>query len=485
MRSLLSQLMWGETMLFVELDKERRRSITNQIYTQLRKKIMHGELKSGERLPSSRELAKDLHVARNTVLTAFDMLVSEGLAVSVPGSGIYVSREAAELPLPETPQADHYTPSLAADRIPLNAVNFDSGIPALELFPRSKWNRFFSRAFLDAPISALGYDDPQGRPELRKTLAAYLEKSRGIHCDPDQIIITSGAKQGLTLIAKCLLDENSEVLLEDPSNANVRQIFSYHTNRILPVPVDGQGLVMKQLPSDGMPKLIFVTPSHQFPMGGILPIQRRLELIQYARRKGCWLLEDDYDSEFRYDGAPVRSLFELDDNRVIYVGTFSKIMFPSLRLGYLVLPHPLVEQCLTWKRLADHHSNSVYQLALTHFIESGEFEKHISRMKKIYYKRRCNLLALLEKYFPGQVRIYGDAAGMHVVAGFHEVVFTPELIRRIRNTGVYLVPVEKHSALGGHVDQVILGYAQLDPEEMEKGLIKIKNCIDWEKAHCE
>ncbi len=465
-------------MLFIELDKEKKRSITNQIYTQLREKILRGELKSGERLPSTRELSKDLHVARNTLLTAFDMLVSEGFAVSAPGSGVYVSRAAAELPLPEPPQTDCYAASLSADRIPADAVNFDSGIPALELFPRSKWNQAVSRAFLEAPVSALGYDDPQGRPELRKALAAWLEKSRGIHCDPDQLVITSGAKQGLTLIAKCLLDQNSGVLLEDPSNLNVRQIFSYHTDHITPVPVDCEGMVTDQLPASGRPTLIFVTPSHQFPMGGILPVQRRLDLIRYARQNGCFLAEDDYDSEFRYDGAPVRSLFEFDGNRVVYVGTFSKVLFPSLRLGYLVLPYPLVGQCLEWKRLADHHSNSVYQLALTRFIESGELEKHISRMRKVYYSRRCNLLALLEEHFPGQVSIYGEAAGMHIVAEFKEVVFTPELIHRIRDAGVYIVPVESHSIRGGHMDQVILGYAQLGPEEMKQGLIKLRQCIN-------
>ncbi|MPM63953.1 HTH-type transcriptional regulatory protein GabR [bioreactor metagenome] len=360
-------------------------------------------------------------------------------------------------------------------------MNFDSGIPALELFPRGKWNQAVSRAFLDAPVSALGYDDPQGRPELRRALAAYLEKTRGFSCDPDQIIITAGAKQGLTLIAKCLLDQNSQVLVEDPTNANVRQIFSYHTEHLLPVPVDGQGMITQELPQGGTPGLIFVTPSHQFPMGGILPLQRRLELIRYARQKGCWLIEDDYDSEFRYDGTPVRSLFELDNQRVIYIGTFSKVLFPSLRLGYLVLPRLLVEQCLTWKRLADHHSNSVYQLALASFIESRALEKHIAHMKKIYDHRRGRLLELLDQHFAGRVRIYGGTAGMHVVAEFQDAVFTPELIQRIRTAGAYLVPVEKHSVLGGHENQVILGYAQLSPEEMERGLLMIKSCIGGAK----
>jgi GntR family transcriptional regulator/MocR family aminotransferase len=294
-------------MLFLELDKRHRRSLARQIHAQIREKILSGDLKCGERLPSSGSFRKASGV-RNTVLTAFDLLVSEGLAISAPGSGVYVSPAAAELPAREPPPADGYGVSLSADRIPADAVNFDSGIPALALFPRSKWNRVVSGAFLDAPVSALGYDDPQGRPELRAALADWLERTRGLHASPDRIVVTSGAKQGLTLVAKCLLDAGSRVLIEDPSNWNVRQIFSYHTDRIMPVPVDRDGIVTDALPAGCDPALVFVTPSHQFPMGGVLPLQRRLALLQYARQTGCVLVEDDYDSAFRYDGAPVRSL---------------------------------------------------------------------------------------------------------------------------------------------------------------------------------
>lgn len=462
-------------MLFIELDREHNRSFTKQIYKQLRKQILCGELKYGERFPSTRELSSELHVSRNTVLTAYDMLVSEGFANSIPGSGIYVSQSAASLPLYATSVTDYSVASLSSDVVPQYAISFDSGIPALDLFPRSRWNRIVAHTFREAPVSALGYDDPQGRPELRGVLASYLKKTRGINCNPEQIIITTGAKQGLTLIAKCLLNQNSEVWLEDPSNANVRQIFSYHTNLITPIPVDHEGIQTDQFPQNKKPTLIFVTPSHQFPMGGILPIQRRLELIGFAKRSGCYLVEDDYDSEFRYDGIPVNSLYELDNEHVIYVGTFSKVLFPSLRLGYIVLPYPLLEQCREWKRLADHHSNSIYQLALMHFIESGELERHIMRMKKIYYKRRCKLLELLETHFPKQVHILGESAGMHVVAAFDGVAFSPELVRRIKDEGVYIVPVENHGVIKGkHIHQVILGYAHLNPEEMEEGLIKVK-----------
>lgn len=214
-------------------------------------------------------------------------------------------------------------------------------------------------------------------------------------------------------------------------------------------------------------------------MGGILTIQRRLELVNYARKSGCYLVEDDYDSEFRYDGAPVNSLYELDPQRVIYVGTFSKILYPSLRLGYLVLPLQLVTQFREWKRLSDHHSNSISQLALMRFIESGDLERHVRHMKKVYRSRRNLLLDLLAQYFPDQHRVLGDSAGMHLILEMKEVVFTHDLIKRICDAGVYTVPVEDHALIKGrHLNQIIIGYANLSFREIEHGLQVIKAAID-------
>lgn len=463
-------------MLFIELDKGSKRSYTKQIYRQFREKILNGELKPGERLPATRALSSELSVSRNTILSAYDMLMSEGYVQGIIGSGVYVKHGAQAFHQPEKMVE---APSLEADDLPHNMINFDSGIPALDLFPRGKWNRFITKAMNEAPLSALGYDYPEGRPELRRVLAAYLKKVRGVDCHPEQIMITAGTKQGLSLIAKCLLNEHSEVWLEDPTNRNVKEIFSYHTDHITPIAVDAQGIQTNLFPRNKAPTFLFVTPSHQFPMGGILSIQRRLELAQFARDTGCYIVEDDYDSEFRYDGEPLNSLFELNRQQVIYVGTFSKILFPSLRLGYLVLPYPLVEKCRHWKRLGDHHSNSINQLALMGFIESGELERHIMRSKKIYGKRRDFLLSLLEKYFPHKVKVYGAPAGMHIVAEFDGITFTKELVARLKDTGTYIVPVENHAMIkGNHSSQIILGYAHLNQTQMEEGIINIKNVLE-------
>ena len=279
----------------------------------------------------------------------------------------------------------------------------------------------------------------------------------------------------MSLVAKCLLNSQSKVWIENPSNSNVQQIFSYYTQQITPIEVDNQGLQPALFPTGEKPTLIFTTPSHQFPMGGILPMQRRIELVQFARKSGAYILEDDYDSEFTYDSPPSKSLFELDSERVIYVGTFSKIMFPSIRLGYLIVPLCLVSKMRELKRLADHHSNSAYQLALLRFIESGDLERHIRRMKKVYRSRRDCLLELLHSCFGERVRIFGTAAGMHVIAEFKDLTFTAERAKGLLRSGVYVVSVENHSIEKGiHNNQIILGYAGLEREAMSLGIDLLK-----------
>lgn len=465
-------------MLYLEIKKDNKRAYKVQIYNQLREKILNGELRSGMRLPSSRELASELDISRNTVLSAYEMLISEGYVISKAGSGVYVNKGVQAI-RQKNEVIDIRFSSISNDVITKDVIDFDSGIPAIDLFPRGKWNRVVTQAFNEAPISALGYDYPEGRLELRRTIVEYLKKARGIKCEPEQVIITAGAKQGISLIAKCLLDRNSKVWIEDPTNRNVVQIFSYHTRHITPVPVDEEGIQTELFPKNCAPEVIFVTPSHQFPMGGILSIQRRLQLAEFARNTGCYIIEDDYDSEFRYNGQPINSLHELNRENVIYIGTFSKVLFPSLRLGYMVLPFSLVDLCREWKRLADHHSNSINQLALARFIENGEMERYIMKSKKLYFKRRNLLISLLNEFFPGKVKIYGAPAGMHIVAEFDSVDFTKDLINRFKENGINVIPVENHAITKGiHTNQIILGYAHLDPSMLEQGLLRIKSVLE-------
>jgi len=467
--------------MYLTIEKTKGSRLTQQIYTKIRTRILNGELKPGEKLPSSRKMAKDLGVSRNTVLAAYDFLFSEGYIAGKTGAGMFVS---PGMELPKQPEAvrDYALSVFSPHEITKGEIGFYPGTPDVSLFPRPKWNKALGRAIREAPDSAFGYDYPQGRPELRNVLRDYLKRARGISCDPEQIIVTTGTKQSLTLAGKCLLAKDSEVLIEDPGNGNVKDIFSFHTEKIYPLPADGEGIMPSGFARFSAPSLIFTTPSNAFPLGGALPIARRLALIRYAREKGAWILEDDYDSEFCYQGPPVHALQALAPDIVVYTGTFSKIMFPSVRLGYMVLPYPLVNECRRLKHLCDHHTSSLTQLALMEFIESGELERHVFRMKRLYKKRRDFLISLLLEYFPGKVTVWGGAAGMHVAAQFPGVSFPGALFSKIKAAGVGVVPVSEHTLQKGkYDDMILLGFGNLPEEKIKAGLSVLKKILSEEK----
>ena len=327
--------------------------------------------------------------------------------------------------------------------------------------------------------SVFGYDHPEGCVELRIALARSLAKTRRVRCHPDQLVITAGAAQAFSLVARLLLSSGNEVIIEDPVTYDVQRIFSAADAVLSPIPVDENGMQTALLPREIRPAFVFVTPSHQFPLGGLLPIQRRIYLIQFARTARCYIVEDDYDSEFRYNGTPVSSLQELDPEHVIYVGTLSKSLSPALRLGYVVLPPPLVEQCRFLKQLTDLHSPVVEQLTLARFIEEGHLERHILKMKRIYRKRREALIAALTTNFPHRVRVSGDATGLHLIAEFHGRAFTEQMLADLEDAGVRLYPVERHAIRKDrHQSKVILGYGNLTPGEIEEGVRRMKTVLD-------
>ena len=373
-------------MFWIPIDKSLDTPLIRQVYEQIRMRILRGELQAGQQLPSTRELASDLQISRNVILEAYDQLFSEGYIISHKGSGTYVAQGvlleqmSTEQPLPLINNAD-----FTKDREDL--IDFRSGIPDLNLFPRKKWSTLSRQVYDESPAYVFGYDAPEGRFELRRILSSYLLKTRGVRCHPDQLVITTGATQALSLIAKLLLSPSDEVIIEDPITHEIQTIFSSTGASLCPIPVDEHGMKTDLIPLDKKPSFIFVTPSHQFPIGGILTIQRRIQLIQFAQTSGCYIVEDDYDSEFCYKGAPISSLQGLEPSRVIYIGTFSKILFPALRLGYLVLPPALIERCRELKWFTDLHTPSLEQLILARFIEEGYLEHHISKMKKIYQNK--------------------------------------------------------------------------------------------------
>ncbi|MFD0710824.1 PLP-dependent aminotransferase family protein [Paenibacillus sp. GCM10027626] len=464
-------------MTWIDIDRTSGIPLYRQIYEQFRKKILQGEMQCGEQLPSTRELASYLQVSRNIIVEAYEQLLAEGFIEGRHGSGtyvaegIYLERLDHEWVIPCNPAAD-------SEKEHGDIINFRHGIPALDLFPRRLWGQLAKQIYNDAADATFGYGQPEGCHELRVVLARYLLKTRGVICDPEQLIITTGATQALSLIAKLLHTPGSEVIVEDPITHEIHTIFSLPGTTLQPVPVDQYGLRTDLLPINKKAGFVYVTPSHQFPLGGVLPIQRRVQLIQYARSAGSYIVEDDYDSEFRYESPPISSLQGLDPDRVIYIGTFSKNLLPALRMGYIILPHSLIERGRSLKWLTDLHTPSLEQLILARFIDEGHLDRHIAKMKKVYRRRRDCLIRSLTQYFADQVTIHGHSTGLHLVAEFSGLVFTSAMLQRIEQAGVKVYPVEIHAIQKDkQQNRIIMGYGNVTEEEIAEGVRRLRLVI--------
>ena len=322
-------------MMLFQVDRTDKKTLTQQVYEQLRNFILNGDVRTGEKLPSTRELATSIGVSRNIILEVYNQLVDEGYLLVRPKSGTFVAPNTLlnQNERPRSIQTEDTNSKIIND-----IIDFKAATPATDHFPRKVWGRLAKEVCYDAPDSIFGYTSPDGVMELREELSRYLQRTRGVISNPDQIIITSGATQALSLITDVVLKNRNYVAVEDPVTDEMRTIFSYGGAKIQPIPVDDKGIQPKYLSKENPPGFVFVLPSHQFPLGGTLSIQRRIQLIEYARECNCYIVEDDYDSEFTYEGTPIHSVQGLDPDKVIYVGTFSKILSPALRIGYVVLP---------------------------------------------------------------------------------------------------------------------------------------------------
>jgi GntR family transcriptional regulator/MocR family aminotransferase len=461
-------------MLWLPLDRTSNVPLIRQLYLELRQRILNGELPAQQRLPATRTLAMHLGVSRNVVLEAYDQLIAEGYLEGRSGSGTYVAQGAYwELAASQPPVNEQRSgsPELEAP----DQIDFRSGIPALDRFPRKLWGQLAQQMCLEVPAVQFGYGSPEGEAELRANLAHYLLRTRGVNCQAEQIVITSGAAQAFALVVKLLAAPGETVVVEDPVPQEIRQIFLAGGALLQSIPVDDRGLQTHLLNSARDPRFVLVTPSHQFPLGSVLTIQRRIELLQFARATGSFIVEDDYDSEFRYEGTPVSSLQGLAPEQVIYVGTFSKILSPALRLGYLVLPFALVEECRRLKRLNDLHTSALEQLTLARFIQMGHLERHVARMKKLYRQRRNMLRRSLFEHFADQVKVSGDSTGLHLVAEFAEMQFSAELLQRTERQGVRIYPVSAYAiAPELYQQQIVLGYGNVAIAEIEIGIQRLQ-----------
>lgn len=460
-------------MLGIEMNRNSELQLWRQIYQSLKDLMLSGQLKAGEGLPSTRELAKELKVSRNTVCEAYDLLISEGYFVSRQGAPTRVADglciESAEASL---------SPKIESHAVPEISVSFRTGRPDLGKFPRFLWQQFMHKASETLPLEAFGYSGPQGLPELREEIAAWLFRGRGLKVSSDNIFITAGATHGLHLIADLLCGDGKKILMEDPCHMGMLGTFVNKGCTIVPIPVDAEGMQTDYLPKCKDIGVIYVTPSHQYPLGGILPASRRAALIRFARENKLYIIEDDYDSEFRYDGESIAPLYSLDPQRVIYVGTFSKSVFPALRIGYVILPYQLQTQ---WRNLRTHtdvQNPPFEQAALAEFLRTRKFDRHIQKMRKIYGQRRQVLLESFKETFGSRWIAYGDSAGLHVAIDFPEMRFDEAFFTNCMQNGLYITSVESHCIeKGPHQSKLLIGYGHLEPDVIKNGVDLLSDLI--------
>ena len=461
-----------------------------QVYAYLRSSILSGELKEGVKLPSTRALAEELSVSRNTILNAYRQLMAEGYIESALGSGTYVAQilpdhllttsewnGSMDVVTPESPQP-RFSDHTRLQWQPLECPNwrhrqpFRFGIPALKNFPYKLWTRLVVRQARSLPLSAFTYQHPAGYLPLREAIATHVTVSCGVHCTPEQVIIVSGAQGGLDLAARLLINTGDQVWMEDPGYIKARSAFLGSGAEIIPVPVDHEGLAVEAgIARAPQARLAYLTPSHQFPLGVTLSLKRRIALLDWARRANAYLVEDDYDSEYHYTKRPLPALQGLDDTgRVIYIGTFSKVLYPALRLGYMILPPPLVDAFRTVRNLIDTHPPILEQVVLTDFIVDGHLERHLRKMRRLYAKRRA---ALLEAARELPLEILAPEAGMHCVGWLPAGIDDQALVQEAASQGIDLVPVANFSIEPLDREGILLGYSEYTVEQIQDGVRRL------------
>lgn len=458
------------------IDKNSQLPLIKQIYSQIRTMILEGKLQGKERLPSTRRLSYDLKVSRNVILEAYEELMAEGYIESKVGAGTFVAKELYFKRSKVKPKENSH--KIIYPKSSDDLIDFRSGIPSLDMFPKKEWGSLFNKVYSNVEYSRLRYCEPGGTIELREAISKYLFRTRGINCVPEQIMIVSGSTQGLSLISKLLYSDGKEIIVEDPIHYGLLNVILNYGYSINPVEVDNKGMRTDEINTNNKVGFVYVTPSHQFPMGSVLPIQRRIELVKFAEEKNCYIVEDDYDSEIRYDGQQVSSLYELEPDRVIYIGSFSKILAPALRLGYIIMPDSLIPKYLKLKMYTDVHTESMSQLVLAKFIDDGKLERYIWKMRKEYAKKRKAVVDGLYNNFFDECEIEGQATGLHLVAKFKNILFTNELIKRILQQKVKVYPVEKYAInKGKHKNEIILGYGHLSVSEITEGINRLAEVI--------
>ncbi|MFD2204980.1 PLP-dependent aminotransferase family protein [Kiloniella antarctica] len=497
-------------LLEIDLNRHEAQPLQRQLFGQIRDLVLKGRLQPGERLPSTRYLAKELKCSRNTVLGAFDQLLAEGYLEGMTGSGTYISKELPDdmgsfpkdVHKKEINKEQQKGPGFSKrgrelaemeKRVHRNAPTFAPGMTDVTAFPFPLWARSLARTWRYPKQDILRNPDPCGYIPLRKSIADHLRTSRGLDCSWRQVMITSGAQQAVDLMARLLLDAGDVAWFEEPGYPGLRGPLHSAGVKMVPVPVDLEGLSV----SEGRrmaekARMAVVSPSHQYPLGAVMSLRRRLELLDWAEENNAWILEDDYESEFRFSGKPLTSLQGLEaerhrgskqPSRVVYLGSFSKVLFHVLRLGYLVVPEDLIEAVSSARTLMDERSSLLAQPALADFMAEGHFSSHIRRMRRIYGVRQQILVECICRFLSKYLRVTPDDAGLHIIAYLTDYAKARVTDRRIVEladaVGISASPLSLFYSDPKQAQQgLLMGFGACDREQIEEGCMKLAKVFD-------
>jgi GntR family transcriptional regulator/MocR family aminotransferase len=481
----------GVLLQGLTLERSSGVPLYKQLETGLRKLILSGTLRARQKLPSTRELAGEIGISRITIKSVYEQLVAEGYVQATSGSGTFVadgleievSPQVGRLP-DEVPRKINLTDrarSISSTNASVRQGKtepFRPGVPALDLFPIKPWNKYLREA-TNTSYRDLSYGSVKGNADLRRSIASYLSDARGMQADSEQIVITSGAQQAFVLIAFSLLTRGDTVWYENPGHIAGRDIMQVMGANVAPVPIDAEGIdlefAIKNYPS---PKLIFTTPSHQQPLGTTMSLARRLSLLSYAQENDAWIIEDDYDSEFRYRGRPLPALSALDsERRVLYVGTFSKSMFAAIRLGYIVVPPEMVDAIGKTKILLGQNSSPLVEQALSRFMDDGRFVEHIRRMRRVYRERRDLLFDCLSSTCAESLTPQPTDAGMHMLAWLNGGVNDFTAHRALLDVGIESLPLSVYSVYPIERSALVLGFSNVREERLPGLVGRMSNTL--------
>ena len=458
-----------------------------QLYVRLREAILSGSLRGGEKLPSTRDLAEQLGISRTVVLAAYDQLLAEGFGEGRRGSGTYITSSVGSgrevSPAKSVPlRVSRFGRTAAAEWSRMNFAlqaqrsgspyDFAYGRSDLESFPFAMWRRILLRCARKTRVAELDYGQAAGSVALREAICAHVRRSRAVVCDASQIVVVNGSQQALDLIARVLMETGDRVACEDPSYQGTWEVLRAAGVHLLPIAVDRDGLNPARLPDEA--RVVFVTPSHQFPTGVILPLARRLALLKWAKRRNAVVVEDEYDGEFRYEGQPLESLQGLDrEGRVIYIGTFSRTVFSALRIGYLIAPKRLVQAFTAAKWLCDRHTSTLEQATLAEFISSGMYERYLRRVRRRNSSRREALMGAIRTYLGNRVEVTGDGSGAHVVLWPRRRIGEEAVISKAAAHGVRVYGISAYCLAKPPRTGIMLGYSRLGEAQIREGIRRL------------